>query len=80
MGAFYNVFSVVHDICIPVSTYTILSSSVAAGDSAEELLGHWAVGKHGWGHDRRKSCCQGIFGSEVLLERVVNGVLGELGF
>lgn len=57
-----------------------LRCSVAAGDTAEEFLGHWAVGKPGWGHDRRKSCSQGIFGSEVLLERAVNRVLGELGF
>lgn len=80
MDAFYNVFSVVHDICIPVSTYTTLSCSVAAGDTAEELLGHWAVGKPGWGHNRRESCSQGIFHSEVLLERAVNRVLGDLGF
>lgn len=80
MDAFYNAFPVVHDICIPVSTCTTLRCSVATGDTAEELLGHQAVGKPGWGHDRRKSCSQGNFDSEILLGRAVNSLLAELGF
>lgn len=56
MSASYNAFTVVmaHDICILVSTCNTLSCFCAAGDTAEELLGQRAVGKHGWGQAEEK--------------------------